>query len=400
MRFLKPALSVLIVATSAQVATGCSGAGPALNPSGASAGAPPAMTTPLEKPVRGTLLRNTPASTVRWQFSLVPSPLPSRDPHPSWMRLRQVVDGHTSKDILWVTNFGFPVPINEYSLPNRNNNGPLCETPGAYGVNSMGVDAKGNLWVPSTGSSGTPGQMYVQEYNCSGSFGSSISDVNGQPADVAFDSHGNFYVGNVIDYWWTNLGCCYLVSGTVNIYNPGGVEIGRLSDPSFFSPHPPGFDLWNSLVGVAVDAHDNCYVSHQDDTGGGEVVEFPACKSAKQGKILAGPHPWEPGKPQFDAAGNLLITDWATGGFGDYRSWYASVYAPPYNGPPTKTFPMYGQALACPISTDQTLIYCGDFDTGTIDVYSYKTGKYLYSFNNGLQIYGVLGIALTPAGSR
>jgi len=380
----------------AEIATGCAGGGAAFAPAGTSASQSAEAVGGLQAIARRVVSRNTMGSLTGYKLSLAPSNMPL-ELHPSWMRLRAHDDGAT-KDIVWATNFGFPVPIGEYAVPNESNNGPLCEAPGAYGVNLLGTDPKGNLWVPTTGPSGTPGEMYVQEYSCSGSFGPSVADANGEPADVAFDSKGNTYVGNNIDYWWTNFGCCYIVSGTVNIYNASGTLIGNLTDPSFFAPHPPGFDTWNQLVGVAVDADDNCYVSHQDDTGGGEVVEFPGCKPANHGKILAGPHPWEPGKPEFDAAGNLLVTDWAASYY--YRVWYLSVYAPPYDGPAIKTFPMYGPALTCPLSSDQTRLYCGNFWNGTVDVYSYKAGKYLYSFNNGLQTYGVEGVAVAPAGSR
>ncbi|HEY1682805.1 MAG TPA: hypothetical protein VGF98_14260 [Candidatus Tumulicola sp.] len=325
--------------------------------------------------------------------SLVPLDIRRPSP-PSGMRFKS--PGHNdAAEVAWVSGFEFPSLIGEFTIPNKNNDGPICQTPGVSAVNSLGTDASGNLWVPA-GNNGPPTGS-TQQFTCSGGVGLSIPDPYGQPGDVTFDSKGDIIVGNTIDYAPFN-GGYYIVAGTANIYSASGVLIGGFSDPSFSAPHPPGFDNFNELIGVAVDAHDNCYVSHYDLTGAGEVVEFPSCKPANKGKILAGPHPWSPGKPQFDAAGNLVITDFATADF--YHEEYVSIYAPPYDKPATKTFKLIGASISCPLSSDQKSLYCANVYLGSVDVYSYPAGKYQYSFNKGLQTYGATGIALAPAGSK
>jgi hypothetical protein len=326
-------------------------------------------------------------------ISMVPLDI-QRDPHPAWMRLRNTRPNDSS-DIAWVSGFEFPSLIGRFSLPNKNNAPPSCQTPGVDAVNYIGTDSKGNLWVPA-GNNG-PLTGTVQEYNCNGSYGTVISVPYGQPSDVAVDLNGDVIVGDIADYTPFQ-GGYYYTSGTANIYTSSGSFIGKLSDPSFFPPHPPGFDNFSRLAGVAVDANNNCYVSHYDRTGAGEVVEFAGCKPADKGKILAGPHPWEPGKPTFDSAGNLIITD-ITFDQG-YRVMYGSVYKPPYDAPAFKTFKTWGLSGSCPLDSAQKNLYCASQFAGSVDVYSYPAGKYQYSFNNGLQQTGATGIAIAPSGSK
>lgn len=367
----------------------CSSRGTQFNP--IAPGAPRGAAARAVSSAHGNL--QIPASlqpfVINGMVSTVPKNL-SRDLHPSWMRYTDPDASSASKDVLWVTGFGFPAPIGKYYVPNAANRGPRCLTPGLTAVNAIGTDATGHLWVP-VGNNG-PGTGYAQQYTCKGSQGTNISDPKGQPSDVAFDSKGNLYVGNVINY--VPFGSGFLItSGTVKIYASDGSPSGEMTDPSFTAVNPPNFDFFQELYGVAVDSHDNCFVSHADFTGAGEVVEFPGCKPAKHGKILAGPHPWNPSKPAFDSAGNLLIAD--TSWIGFYRHPFISVYAPPYSGPPTSVIPLFGSSISCPLSTNQKRLYCGNDVNGSVDVYSYPAGKYLYSFNKGLE-HGALGVAVAP----
>lgn len=381
MRHLTRFACALVAIAASAVVTGCSNNGSQFNPTATQDSASLALPKTLRPLVRNQLA------------SLIPIGL-AREPQAGWMHFSGRRSG-TSQDVAWVSGFEFPSLIGKFAVPNKNNQGPLCQTPGVYAVNNLGVDGSGNLWVPA-GNNGPPTGS-VQQYTCSGAQGINIVEPYGQPTDVAFDSKGNIVVGDIIDYYPID-GGYYIESGTVNIYNAAGTFVGKLSDPSFFSPHVPGFDIFNILTGVAVDASDNCYVSHIDNTGGGEVVEFPGCRPSSHGKILAGPHPWSPGKPEFDSAGNLIITDYSFAYF--YRNAYVSVYAPPYDGPPTKTFPLYGPPVACPLGSDQKEIYCANYINGSVDVYGYPAGKYQYSFNNGLQTYGATGIAVAPGDSK
>ncbi len=325
MRFLTPRAYALAGVTLIAIASGCAGRGSQFAPTVQSGGTVATSRIPqrLQRFIHNGLV------------SLVPLGI-QRPSQPSAMRLRGARSNDASQ-VAWVSGFEFPSVIGEFNIPNPNNDAPICETPGVSAVNSLGTDPSGNLWVPA-GNNGPPTGS-TQQFNCSGGVGLSIPDPFGQPDDVAFDSKGDIIVGNIIDYAPIQ-GGYYLDSGTANIYSSTGALIGNFSDPSFFSPHVPGFDLYNALIGVAVDSHDNCYISHFDNTGGGDVVEFPACKPAKKGKVLAGVHLWAPGKPTFDAADNLIIADYATGDF--YQQEHVNVYAPPYDKPPTKTFKQIG----------------------------------------------------------
>lgn len=383
MRFLTPRAYALAAVVCLGI-TGCSGH--------ESTFAPSVQNAKVSAPA-GRLPKMLQRFTRNGLVSLVPLDI-QHDAHPSWMRLRNGRP-NASGDIAWVSGFEFPSLIGKYSLPNPDNTGPTCETPGVDAVNAIGTDSKGNLWVPA-GNNG-PLTGTVQQYNCSGAYGPVISVLYGQPSDVAFDAQGDVIVGDIADYTPFE-GSFYLTSGTANIYNASGEFIGKLSDPSFFPPHPPGFDNFSRLAGLAVDSNNNCYVSHDDLTGAGEVVEFAGCKPANKGKVLAGPHPWEPGKPTFDSADNLTITD--TTFDQGYREMYASVYKPPYNAPAFKTFKTWGLSASCPLDSAQKNLYCASQYAGSVDVYSYPAGKYEYSFNNGLQQTGATGIAIAPAGSK
>ncbi|MEO6990381.1 MAG: hypothetical protein ABI346_08145 [Candidatus Baltobacteraceae bacterium] len=253
------------------------------------------------------------------------------------------------KGYTYVGQFSGPT-VQEYYKNNKANNPPQCTVPG-QSVNGIAVDPSGNLWVPN-GTGG--GQGYTQEYapNC-GAAKLNISDPNGQPADVGFDSKGNIYILNIFDANGN--------AGTVNIYDSGGSLIGSLSDPSF-----------NELIGIGTDGNDNVFVSNRDVNGIANVVEFPA--GTMPGTVLSGITLGLPGAPTFDSANDLIITDW--------QAYTLNVYAPPYMGSPTTT-PMQGLSLWCALGRLERRLYCADLG-GSVDAYAYPSGAYLYSYTNGL----------------
>lgn len=274
----------------------------------------------------------------------------------------------------WVTTFGFPLPVNLYKIKmsNKANMGPICATPPVTGVTAMAVDHAGHLWLPV---GNNVGGGYTQEYDCKGPYGLNIPSPLGQPADVGFDRKDDVYVLHLFDYDSQQND----IPGTVSAYKPDGSLIGKLSDPSFLQ-----------LVGIGVDAHDNCFVSGYSAVGG-QVVEFPRCAPAKRGIVLKGPNLGYPGKPQFDAAGNLVIAD-----AGLTFKTTLNIYAPPFNTPPAKKLSLYSWSIMCPFGPNGARFYCASLIDGAIDVYSYHTGKYLYSFNNGMDD-NTGAVAIAPA---
>lgn len=248
---------------------------------------------------------------------------------------------------LAVAQFGADSVLKFKKKTNRKNRPPVVCEP-ASSTNGIRVDRDGNLWVPDGRANTTT------EYapNC-GAAKLTIPDSTGEPADVALDSSGNVYILNL-----NNL------SGppTVQVYAPGGSQTGTLSDPSF-----------NVLFGVGVDRHDNVFVSNLTSGNVGNVIEFPNGKMP--GTQLSGIALGLPGTPAFDSRGNLIISDWLAGTL--------DVFAPPYSSRPS-TSPLMGASIWCPIGYHQKRVYCGDAENGSIDVYAYPGGAYLYSYTSDL----------------
>jgi hypothetical protein len=294
--------------------------------------------------------------------SVVPAGLHVSARRPPWMRFAAGSDG--AKGYEYVSQFSGP-PVQEYKAHNKHNKAPLCALPGES-VNGIAVDPAGNLWVPS-GTGG--GQGYTQEYapNC-GAAELKITDPNGQPADAGFDSKGNIYILNIFDAGGA--------AGSVNIYSSGGTLTSSLTDPSF-----------NELIGIATDSKDDIFVSNRLTSGAGNVVEFPG--GQMPGTALSGVSLGLPGAPQLDRRNNLVITDW--------NALTLDVWTPPYSGSPTVTA-MNGLSLWCPLTENERRLYCADLGNGSVDVYAYPSGSYMYSFTNGLSPSGyATGSALSPA---
>src|ERR1700729_3646606 len=180
------------------------------------------------------LTRNGFVSLIPWNRTV--------DHHPAWMRsARPNLKSHERGGIYITDVYGDP--INLFKVPNHKNVGPVCQTADVYNVNQIAVDGSGNLWVPEGGQSQGAGLVQEVLPNC-GADGMSIEVPNGQPADVAFDSKGNIYVGKIVDYSASGGS----LSGTVGVYTASGTYVGELTDPSFTSLN--GTLL---LTGIAID---------------------------------------------------------------------------------------------------------------------------------------------------
>jgi hypothetical protein len=261
---------------------------------------------------------------------------------------------------LAVAQFGADSVLWYKRKTNRQNRPPaVCEP--ASSTNGIRIDRNGNLWVPD-GRANT-----VTEYapNC-GTAQLTIPDTTGEPADVAFDRRGDVYVLNLND-----------VSGppTVEVYDTSGNHLRTLSDPSF-----------GVLFGVESDRAGDVFVSNLTTSNVGNVVEFPGGKMP--GTALKGVRLGLPGAPAFDGKSNLIISDWFNGTI--------DVFAPPYDGAPD-TSPLMGAAIWCPLGHAKKRIFCGDAENGSIDVYAYPGGTYLYSYTASLSPSAlVTGVAPDP----
>lgn len=276
---------------------------------------------------------------------------------PSWMKLAPAGTGRAG---LVVAQFGGSSVL-WYKLRNDSNAAPTTCEP-ADSTNGIRIDSQGNLWVPD-GKADT-----TTEYapHC-GAAKLTIPDPTGEPADLTFDLKGNVYIMNLSNH-----------SGppTVQVYTQSGKFLRTLKQATF-----------KTLFGVGTDRLGNVFVSNQELSGKADVVEFLHGKMP--GKVLTGISLELPGVPVFDSANNLIISDW--------EALTLDVFAPPYTAAP-KTFPIMGSAIWCPLGPSGQRIYCGDAQNGSIDVYGYPSGKYLYSFTNALSASAlVTGVTTAPA---
>jgi hypothetical protein len=245
----------------------------------------------------------------------------------------------------------------------RKNKPPKACEP-ALSTNGIRIDRKGNLWVPN-GQADT-----TTEYgpNC-GAAELTIADPDGEPADVGFDKRGDVYILNLNNK-----------SGppVVHVYDSSGKELRTLTDSSF-----------DVLFGVNSDNKGNVFVSSLTSGNTGIVVEFP--HGRMPGKLLSGVSLRLPGVPVFDSANDMIIADWGNKTI--------DVFAPPYTGSPT-TSKLMGSAIWCPLDHQEQHIYCGDAGRGSIDVYGYPGGTYLYSYTASLSPSAlVTGVAPDPPSS-
>jgi hypothetical protein len=344
MRFHSPSTLAVATALATAALSGCSG-GASGSPAPTSLGAPQQNAGAY----RHAVGRDGALSV--WPASFTPHPLRGG-------ALRPAPAG-AAKGNVAVAQFGASSVL-WFPKNNRKNQPPRTCQP-ASSTNGIAVDKHRNLWVPN-------GRAYTTtEYapNCGAAL-MTIADPTGEPADITFDSKGDVYIMNLSD-----------TSGppTVGVYDPSGTQIGTLGDASFEVP-----------MGIGTDSHDNVYVSNLQKNNIGNVVEFAS--GQMPGKALS-VSLGLPGKPVFDSKDNMILSDW--------EALTLDVFAPPYDGQPT-TSPIKGSSIWCPLGSAQKRILCGDADNGSVDVYAYPGGKYLYSYTSGLSATElVTGVAPAPA---
>ena len=290
-------------------------------------------------------------------MAVYPSTFKPNAVRPAWMKAPPAL--HRRLGGIAVAQFGSPSVL-WFKANDRTNQPPVVCEP-ADSTNGIRIDRYGNLWVPNGRANTTT------EYapHC-GAAKLTIPDPTGEPADVGFDHYGHVYIMNLNN-----------IKGkpTVNVYTSAGKHIRTLSDPSFAVP-----------MGVESDIKGNVFVSNLTSSNVGIVVKFPQGKMP--GTQLSGIHLGLPGVPAFDSHDNLVIGDWL--------ALTINVFAPPYTGKPT-TFPMKGQSIWCPLNHFETHIYCGDAQNGSLDVYAYPSGTYLYSDTGDLSASAlVTGVAPDP----
>lgn len=322
--------------------------------------------TPTMQPVPDAMARQSSATTMAGQIHV--------GENPSWMKLmrdRDPAAGYTYVGQFWAK------AVLAYRTNDRHNDGPVCEIPLEDYALGISTDRSGRIYV-----TGDFKNVHGQQISGVGVFGpdcgapeSTFDDPYGNPEDPVADGN-TLYISTLNDV---------SIPGSVAVYNlkGGSNPVTQLTDPTA----GVGF-------GVAVDSHHNLFWSNTDWwTGGGQVTEFR--KGKMPGVVLKATKIGsdEPGGVILDKYSNLLLIDQNIG--------VINIYAPPYKAPAFSTITMKGSAWYCAMGVDQTRLYCLDDTYGSVDAYTYPGGKYLFSYNNGIELKdGPVGIAIAPPTRR
>jgi sugar lactone lactonase YvrE len=259
-----------------------------------------------------------------------------------------------------------------YKRNNRTNQPPVCTVGPFVSVNgAIDVDQSGNLWVPDMGANPKTVTEYGPDCGAAKTVLSDPGDAG--PDNVALDTNGHVYVSNS----FANSG------GPGNILQYTGTSITKtLSDADIATPQ-----------GLAVDHHNNVWVSYRDPGSTGTyVAEFR--HGNMPAKLFKNISLGFPGSLQFDRNQNLM------GPNGDFSS--LDIYAPPYteSKPTTRLVLENGKVTdpsMCTLGPDQDKLYCTFGFFGVVNVFSYPGGKFLYTYDNGLNGLEPYGIANDPA---
>jgi hypothetical protein len=278
------------------------------------------------------------------------------------------VDPATVKAQISVSSYATSAsaPVSVFAGNDKKNKAAFCQISSVgEGINALGVDAAGNLWVPE--GAGTKGAPDILEFAPScGKLMLTLSDTNGQPAGIAFASNGTAYVNNILGP--------SSAAGNVAIYPKGKTKASKyLTDKNFFL-----------VAGVGVDSKDDVYVTYYSPASTTGLMLFSGGKMP--GKPVKNFALVNPGAPTFDKKDNLIVTD--------DSNQTLNVYAPPYTGKP-KAYPLKGSSPQCTLNKAQTNVACGDKTNAAVDVYAYPSGEYQYSFNKGLS-GSVIGVVQSP----
>lgn len=151
-------------------------------------------------------------------------------------------------------------------------------TSGVLHPSGLLVDGNQNLWVANS-------KTVTMYRSGQTSPARTLNDENGSPDDISVARDGTVYVTNFFHH-------------SVSVYAPGSNTATR----TLTVPHS------QYVVGVAVDATDNLFVTYNDPTGVGYIDEFAG--AAQTGlKRLPPRFSWA-SDVKIDNAGNLLVLDW------------------------------------------------------------------------------------------
>ncbi len=180
-------------------------------------------------------------------------------------------------------------------------------------------------------------------------------------------------------------------NGTVYAANAQGTS-GQAGDVTYWakgSTNPTGtltYSNFQVVLGIGVDGSGNVYVSYVPKSGPPAVVEFPTGSQTGQ------PLPIQDATISditFDKQANLVM---------ETNSGMLGVWAPPYNGPPARTLPAFGNEPTLGKHEHKVWIAYANFSNPMIEGYNYITGSQIDVITNGWTQNTAIpyGVALDP----
>jgi hypothetical protein len=276
-----------------------------------------------------------------------------------------IEDAKSAKSLyvgLFYAQFGLSGSINDYAIPDPKNKPPTCEVSlTTSNVNGFGVNALHDVYVPEL----SPPTLSVFPPKC----GTAISTVdtpgNVEPEDAAFNEKTK--------------------TAFIALGRPPGVAPIKYGAKKF------GTVLTCSALfetfGDAVDSKGNVYATGSSTSDDAVIVEWPGAKAPCKTLAVTGLN--FPIGIEFDSTDNLIIEDAGAG--------LIDIFTPPYSGAATRTITPKGEPVYGKLDSTGTNLYVSNSTAGSADVYTYKTGTYVYSITNGLSPNNyVEGIAVDP----
>jgi DNA-binding beta-propeller fold protein YncE len=240
-------------------------------------------------------------------------------------------------------------------------------TNGIWIPGQVAVDAAGNLYVPNLGRYFNSQNLAVYAPGATSPTITYTADLT-TPVGVAVDKRGNMFVANLCS------GSCQ-GGGSVVEFAPGNpTPVAVLSDP-----------LLDSIGGVAVDPHDDVFVSYSGTLGGG-IAEF---RRGSTKALILDLNVLVPMGMGFGPNGDLIVAD-DTGQQGDG---VIKIFRLGVDRPVRELAPM-GSLVALALNGARTRLFVADQENDVVEVYSYPQGKLLNLFSRRMQ--QPLGVAVFP----
>ena len=247
-----------------------------------------------------------------------------------------------------------------YGANNKRNGAPVCTITGQkFDHSQIAVDASGDAYLPNLEAS----TVGIYGPDC-GSPIASVKDPFGADIDVAVGASGTFYA---------------VGTSHVAVCTTGGCA-SELTDA-----------LISQIETAAVDLSGNVWAAYYNQKGTPSLIVWPG--AAMPGKPVSGyVNQSTPGDLTFDKKGTLLSLQTLFPHVFIYRCSAATASCTN-----TKTVTLHAGSLFGALNASNTDYQATDYEGNAVDVYSYPSFRFKYTYNRGLkQGYSSQGIAQTP----